>query len=236
MRGGSNDRPHPGGDRVGRRRRRCTSRRHGCHAADRRRGHGHDRLARGRPRATSSSRSAASSTTGTASRRLRPSRVPPCSSSSIRSSSRCRRWSSPTRSTHSALLATEVVRRVRALGRLRIVGVTGSNGKTTTKNLLRTVLERVGATVAPPEPRSTTRSARRSRCSSSTDDTEFLVAEMGASAVGEIARLIRMAHPDVGIVLKVGLAHAGEFGGIEQHRAREVRDGHRPAGRPTSRC
>jgi len=48
------------------------------------------------------------------------------------------------------------------------------------------------------------------------EDTRFLVAEMGASAVGEIARLVRMARPDIGIVLKVGLAHAGGFGGIEQ--------------------
>jgi len=112
-------------------------------------------------------------------------------------------------------LATEVVARVRALGRLRIVGVTGSNGKTTTKNLLRTVLERVGETVA----------ARKSfnnevgapiTMLELTESTEFLVAEMGASGVGEIARLIRMARPDIGIVLKVGLAHAGEFGGIEQ--------------------
>ena len=112
-------------------------------------------------------------------------------------------------------LATEVVRRVRALGRLRIVGVTGSNGKTTTKNLLRTVLEQVGPTVA----------ARKSfnnevgapiTMLELTEQTQFLVAEMGASGVGEIARLVRMARPDVGIVLKVGLAHAGEFGGIEQ--------------------
>lgn len=112
-------------------------------------------------------------------------------------------------------LATEVVRRVRARGRLRVVGVTGSNGKTTTKNLLRAVLEPVGPTVA----------ARKSfnnevgapiTMLELTHDTQFLVAEMGASAVGEIARLVRMARPDVGIVLKVGLAHAGEFGGIEQ--------------------
>jgi UDP-N-acetylmuramoyl-tripeptide--D-alanyl-D-alanine ligase len=48
-----------------------------------------------------------------------------------------------------------------------------------------------------------------------TDSTRFLVAEMGASGIGEIARLIRMAKPDIGVVLKVGLAHAGEFGGIE---------------------
>jgi UDP-N-acetylmuramoyl-tripeptide--D-alanyl-D-alanine ligase len=48
-----------------------------------------------------------------------------------------------------------------------------------------------------------------------TDETEFLVAEMGASGIGEITRLVRMARPDIGVVLKVGLAHAGEFGGIE---------------------
>ena len=113
-------------------------------------------------------------------------------------------------------LATEVVRRVRALGRLRIVGVTGSNGKTTTKNLLRADARAASAPPSRRARRSTTRSARPITMLELTDDTEFLVAEMGASAVGEIARLVRMARPDVGIVLKVGLAHAGEFGGIEQ--------------------
>ncbi|HZK60277.1 MAG TPA: Mur ligase domain-containing protein, partial [Cryobacterium sp.] len=43
-------------------------------------------------------------------------------------------------------LASDVAVRVRALGRLKVVGVTGSNGKTTTKNLLRAILERVGPT------------------------------------------------------------------------------------------
>ncbi|MGR0320461.1 UDP-N-acetylmuramoyl-tripeptide--D-alanyl-D-alanine ligase [Agromyces sp. ZXT2-3] len=112
-------------------------------------------------------------------------------------------------------LATEVVARVRALGRLKIVGVTGSNGKTTTKNLLRTVLEQVGPTVAARKSYNNEVGAPTTMLEL-TDDTEFLVAEMGASGVGEIARLIRMARPDVGIVLKVGLAHAGEFGGIER--------------------
>ncbi|GAA1062284.1 UDP-N-acetylmuramoyl-tripeptide--D-alanyl-D-alanine ligase [Agromyces bracchium] len=112
-------------------------------------------------------------------------------------------------------LATEVVRRVRALGRLKIVGVTGSNGKTTTKNLLRTVLEQVGPTVAARKSYNNEVGAPTTMLEL-TEETEFLVAEMGASGVGEIARLIRMARPDVGIVLKVGLAHAGEFGGIEK--------------------
>ncbi|KRE30767.1 UDP-N-acetylmuramoyl-tripeptide--D-alanyl-D-alanine ligase [Agromyces sp. Soil535] len=112
-------------------------------------------------------------------------------------------------------LATHVVARVREHGDLRIVGVTGSNGKTTTKNLLRAVLERVGPTVAPRASYNNEVGAPVTMLELSAD-TRFLVAEMGASAVGEIARLVRMARPDVGIVLKVGLAHAGEFGGIEQ--------------------
>lgn len=112
-------------------------------------------------------------------------------------------------------LATEVVRRMRALGRLRIVGVTGSNGKTTTKNLLRTVLEQVGPTVAARKSYNNEVGAPTTMLEL-TEETEYLVAEMGASGVGEIARLVRMARPDVGIVLKVGLAHAGEFGGIEK--------------------
>ncbi|BDZ53315.1 UDP-N-acetylmuramoyl-tripeptide--D-alanyl-D-alanine ligase [Agromyces marinus] len=112
-------------------------------------------------------------------------------------------------------LATEVVRRVRALGSLRIVGVTGSNGKTTTKNLLRTVLDQVGPTVASRKSYNNEVGAPTTMLEL-TAETRYLVAEMGASGVGEISRLIRMARPDVGIVLKVGLAHAGEFGGIER--------------------
>ncbi|WP_159604726.1 UDP-N-acetylmuramoyl-tripeptide--D-alanyl-D-alanine ligase [Agromyces humi] len=112
-------------------------------------------------------------------------------------------------------LATEVVARVRAGGDLKIVGVTGSNGKTTTKNLLRAVLERVGPTVAARASYNNEVGAPITMLELAAD-TRYLVAEMGASGVGEIARLVRMARPDIGIVLKVGLAHAGEFGGIEQ--------------------
>ncbi|PPG02191.1 UDP-N-acetylmuramoylalanyl-D-glutamate--2,6-diaminopimelate ligase, partial [Rathayibacter sp. AY2B1] len=112
-------------------------------------------------------------------------------------------------------LATEVVRRVRAKGGLTVIGVTGSNGKTTTKNLLRTVLQRVGETVAPRGSFNNEVGAPITMLQVS-ESTRFLVAEMGASAVGEIRRLVRMARPDVGVVLAVGLAHAGEFGGIER--------------------
>lgn len=111
-------------------------------------------------------------------------------------------------------LATYVVRRVRDRGDLKVAAVTGSNGKTTTKNLLDAILSRVGATVAPRESFNNEVGAPLTMLKL-TEDTRFLVLEMGASGKGEITRLIRMAKPDVGIVLTVGLAHAGEFGGIE---------------------
>ncbi len=111
-------------------------------------------------------------------------------------------------------LAHEVVARVRALGRLRVVAVTGSNGKTTTKNLLRAVLSAEGPTIAPEGSFNNHVGAPISMLRVD-ESTEYLVVEMGASGAGEIARLIRIVTPDIGIVLKVGLAHAGEFGGIE---------------------
>ena len=112
-------------------------------------------------------------------------------------------------------LATEVIARVRALGTLKIVGVTGSNGKTTTKNLLRAILEQLGPTIAPRASFNNEVGAPVTMLEV-TEETQYLVAEMGASGIGEITRLVRMARPDIGIVLKVGLAHAGEFGGIEK--------------------
>ncbi len=111
-------------------------------------------------------------------------------------------------------LARHVVATVRAAGLLRVVAVTGSNGKTTTKNLLRAILSAQGPTVAPQGSFNNRVGAPLSMLAVD-GDTRFLVVEMGASAVGDIARLIDIVMPDVSIVLKVGLAHAGEFGGIE---------------------
>lgn len=111
-------------------------------------------------------------------------------------------------------LASEVVRRARAAGTLTVVGITGSNGKTTTKNLVAALAERLGPTVA------SVKSFNNEVGGPLTmlrvgPETRTLVAEMGASAEGEIARLTAMAPPQIGVVLSVGLAHAGGFGDIE---------------------
>lgn len=111
-------------------------------------------------------------------------------------------------------LARAVVARVRSRGELKVVAITGSNGKTTTKNMLRAILEREGPTVAPDGSFNNEVGAPFSMLGV-VDDTRFLIVEMGASGIGDIASLISIVTPDVGIVLKVGLAHVGEFGGLD---------------------
>ncbi|WP_156759280.1 UDP-N-acetylmuramoyl-tripeptide--D-alanyl-D-alanine ligase [Microbacterium karelineae] len=128
-------------------------------------------------------------------------------------------------------LAREVVARVRAVGDLRIVGITGSNGKTTTKNMLRTVLEAEGETIAPVASFNNAVGAPLTMLRV-TETTRFLVCEFGADAPGQITRLAGLVTPDVGVVLMVGLSHAGGFGGIEQTAIakRELVEQVRPGG------
>ncbi|MCX6496711.1 MAG: UDP-N-acetylmuramoyl-tripeptide--D-alanyl-D-alanine ligase [Rhodoluna sp.] len=112
------------------------------------------------------------------------------------------------------LLAKYVVAKVKALGQLKVIGVTGSNGKTTTKNMLREVLSTSGETIAPEESFNNEVGAPYSMLRIN-QQTKFLVVELGAGGLGSIAYLAKMCQPDIGIELKVGLAHAGEFGGID---------------------
>lgn len=111
-------------------------------------------------------------------------------------------------------LARDVVARVRAAGRLRIVGITGSNGKTTTKNFLARILEDEGETVAPVKSFNNEVGAPVTMLRV-TESTRYLVSEFGAAAPGSIAHLAGLVEPDIAVVLMVGMAHAGGFGGIE---------------------
>ncbi len=114
---------------------------------------------------------------------------------------------------------------VEALGRLashvldqlpaaRVVAITGSSGKTTTKDLIATLLEDLGPTVAPAGSFNTEVGLPLTILRA-TEDTRFLVLEMGARGVGHVAALCRIAPPDVSVVLNVGSAHLGEFGSRE---------------------
>jgi UDP-N-acetylmuramoyl-tripeptide--D-alanyl-D-alanine ligase len=112
-------------------------------------------------------------------------------------------------------LAREVVARVRSRGDLRIVGITGSNGKTTTKNFLARILSDEGETVAPVNSFNNEVGAPVTMLRV-TYGTRFLVSEFGAAAPGSIAHLAGLVEPDIAVVLMVGMAHAGGFGGIEE--------------------
>ena len=101
-------------------------------------------------------------------------------------------------------LARRVVAHVHAEGTLTTVGITGSNGKTTTKNLLARMLEGEGETVAPEASFNNEVGAPLTMLRI-THDTNFLISELGASAPGEIARLAALVQPDVAVVLMVGM-------------------------------
>jgi len=111
-------------------------------------------------------------------------------------------------------LAAEVLAKVRQNGNLKVIGITGSNGKTSTKNMLGTILAKFGDTVSPIESYNNEVGAPISILKID-ESTKYLVVELGAGGIGSISYLANIAKPDLGIVLKVGLAHAGAFGGIE---------------------
>ena len=100
------------------------------------------------------------------------------------------------------------------LPRTTVIGLTGSAGKTTTKDLIGRLTAELGPTVAPKGsfnnelgfPITVLRTD---------EDTRYLVAEMGAAGIGHIRQLTRIAPPRLGVVLNVGTAHVGRFGSVE---------------------
>jgi len=104
---------------------------------------------------------------------------------------------------------------VDSLPAVRIAGITGSSGKTTTKDIAAQLIERLGPTIAPAgsfnnefgHPLTVLRADAATR---------YLVLELSARGVGHIAHLCGIAPPRYGVVLNVGRAHAGEFGGLDQ--------------------
>ncbi|BCM66295.1 MULTISPECIES: UDP-N-acetylmuramoyl-tripeptide--D-alanyl-D-alanine ligase [Streptomyces] len=108
-------------------------------------------------------------------------------------------------------LARHVVRRLGAT----LVALTGSAGKTSTKDLIAQVLQRKAPTVFTPGSLNNEIGLPLTALSA-TEETRFLVLEMGARGIGHIRYLTGLTPPKIGLVLNVGTAHIGEFGGREQ--------------------
>ncbi|MEU3904151.1 UDP-N-acetylmuramoyl-tripeptide--D-alanyl-D-alanine ligase [Streptomyces goshikiensis] len=95
-----------------------------------------------------------------------------------------------------------------------VIGLTGSAGKTSTKDLLAQVIPKLGATSV--TDRSFNGEIGMPITLLRADlDTRYLVLEMGARGKGHIRNLTTIARPQVGLVLNIGSAHVGEFGGKE---------------------
>ncbi len=95
-----------------------------------------------------------------------------------------------------------------------VIGVTGSSGKTSTKDLLSSVLQRHGETVANVGSLNSEVGVPLTVCRI-TPTTAYLVLEMGSRGIGHINYLTRIVQPRIGVVLNVGTAHVGEFGSVE---------------------
>ena len=97
---------------------------------------------------------------------------------------------------------------------LKVIAITGSHGKTTTKDLANYLLSMVGETIAPKSSFNNDLGVPITilRCN---ENTKFCILEMGARNLGDIAKLERTFLPDLGVVLGVGSAHIGIFGSQE---------------------
>ena len=120
-----------------------------------------------------------------------------------------------------AIVVDDVVAALGALartvtGRLgtTVIALTGSAGKTSTKDMIAQVLARLGPTVYPPGSFNNEIGLPLTALRADAT-TRHLVLEMGARAKGHIRYLAGLTPPRIGVVLNVGSAHIGEFGGRE---------------------
>jgi UDP-N-acetylmuramoyl-tripeptide--D-alanyl-D-alanine ligase len=94
---------------------------------------------------------------------------------------------------------------------LTVIALTGSSGKTSTKDLIAQLIRPYGETVSP-EGSFNNEIGHPLTALQASETTKFLIAEMGARHLGDITYLCGITPPTVGLVLNVGTSHIGEFG------------------------
>jgi UDP-N-acetylmuramoyl-tripeptide--D-alanyl-D-alanine ligase len=97
----------------------------------------------------------------------------------------------------------------------RVIGITGSVGKTSTKDLVLAVLQSKYANAHGPEKSLNNDIGVPVTIINAPDECDALVLEMGMRGLGEIARLCDVGHPQIGVITEVGDAHSERVGGIE---------------------
>jgi len=101
------------------------------------------------------------------------------------------------------------------LSNLTVIAITGSSGKTTTKDLLASVLSTRAECVWTKASFNNELGAPITLLECN-QETKYCILEVGARHQGDIATLSEMARPDIGVVLRVGTAHLGEFGSVDK--------------------
>lgn len=109
---------------------------------------------------------------------------------------------------------TKLAKHIAAASKARIIGVTGSNGKTSTKDLIGQLCADFGPTVATEGNFNNELGHPYTVCRVE-PDTEYLVLELAARGLGHITQLCEIAPPTIGVVLNVGISHLDGFGSIE---------------------
>ena len=123
----------------------------------------------------------------------------------------------------NGVVVSDVLIAVRALAsyvrkqlpELKVIAITGSSGKTTTKDLLASILSSRAECVWTKASFNNELGAPITLLACD-EQTKYCILEMGARHQGDIAALCEMAKPSVGVVLRVGTAHLGEFGSVEK--------------------
>lgn len=111
-------------------------------------------------------------------------------------------------------LARYIVEKIRAHSETTVIAITGSVGKTSTKDALAALLSTQGPTIAPQGSYNSEVGVPLTIFTAELD-TRYLVVEMGADRIGNITELTDMVRPDISVVLTVGTAHAASFGSVD---------------------
>jgi len=109
----------------------------------------------------------------------------------------------------------EAQEKVKSREDLKVVGITGSFGKTSTKFILGTILEEKYNVLNTPESYNTTMGLSKVINSELSDEHEVFIAEMGARTQGEIKEAAELCQPEIGVITSVGPVHIETFGNVD---------------------
>ena len=109
----------------------------------------------------------------------------------------------------------KAIKKLNSMSNMKVIGITGSYGKTSSKNILNDVLNVKYNTFATPKNFNTPLGLIISINNYLDKFNDYFIAEMGAFCMGEIKELCDLVHPTYGILTKIGVAHLESFGSQE---------------------